>query len=160
LLNIPPARTGKLHANDVNALLEWRKLLDKTFAKNLAQKVDVKTSSIRGNSPDFGAKNLVDGNKETYWSTDDNTHRGSIEINLGKPQKINFIMLQEFIKLGQRVKGFTIEVMKNNKWKQIASATTIGYKRIVKIDPVLTKKIRINITGSKACPVISNVEVY
>jgi len=35
-----------------------------------------------------------------------------------------------------------------------------GYKRILRIDPVMTSKIRINISDSKACPLISNVEIY
>jgi alpha-L-fucosidase len=34
-------------------------------------------------------------------------------------------------------------------------------KRIIKIDePVETKMLRVNITGSKACPLISNAEIY
>ncbi len=43
---------------------------------------------------------------------------------------------------------------------KVASATTIDHKRIVKIDTVETSKIRINFLESKACPVISNVEIY
>ncbi|MGH2562939.1 MAG: alpha-L-fucosidase, partial [Ginsengibacter sp.] len=64
------------------------------------------------------------------------------------------------IKLGQRVKSFNVEVWKDGSWQQVAEATTIGHKRILQIDPVETKKLRVNITGSKACPVISNIEVY
>jgi alpha-L-fucosidase len=52
-----------------------------------------------------------------------------------------------------------IEVWKDNVWQKVAEATTIGYKRILKIEPVKTDKIRVNIT-SKASPVISNMEVY
>jgi alpha-L-fucosidase len=73
---------------------------------------------------------------------------------------VKYVILQEYIQLGQRVKAFSLEIMRNGKWEKAAEATTIGYKRIVMIDPVETTGIRINITGSKACPVISNVEVY
>jgi alpha-L-fucosidase len=70
-------------------------------------------------------------------------------------------LLQEYIKLGQRVKSFTIEVLQNGQWEQVANATTIGYKRIIRLEnPVETEKIRINVLDSKACPVISNVEIY
>ena len=68
--------------------------------------------------------------------------------------------MQEYIKLGQRVKSFNVEIWKNNKWMEVSRATTIGYKRILRIDPVTTDKIRININDSKACPTISNVELY
>jgi alpha-L-fucosidase len=69
-------------------------------------------------------------------------------------------VLQEYIRLGQRVKSFTVEVWKDNNWTKVADGTTIGYKRILKIDPVITDKVRINITASKACPLISNVAIY
>jgi alpha-L-fucosidase len=42
----------------------------------------------------------------------------------------------------------------------VAEATTIGYKRILKLKPVTTQKIRVTIKDSKACPLISNIEVY
>jgi alpha-L-fucosidase len=42
----------------------------------------------------------------------------------------------------------------------VAAGTTIGYKRILKLTPVKAGKVRINITASKACPVISNVALY
>jgi alpha-L-fucosidase len=58
------------------------------------------------------------------------------------------------------VKSFTVDVWKDGKWTEIAVATTIGYKRIVKIDPIQTSRIRVTILDSKACPLISNVEVY
>ncbi len=69
-------------------------------------------------------------------------------------------MLQEYIKLGQRVKAFTIEAWVDDAWQEVAYGTTIGYKRILKIDPVTTEKVRISIMDSKACPVISNVEIF
>lgn len=122
--------------------------------------VKASANNVRGKSEQYGVANLLDGNKETYWATDDNITKAEIEIDLKEPKTINFITLQEYIKLGQRVKNFTVEVWKNDKWEQVTEATTIGYKRIVAIEPIETSKLKINITASKACPVISNIEVY
>ena len=36
LLNLPPDRRGRIHENDVRSLREFRRLLDATFATNLA----------------------------------------------------------------------------------------------------------------------------
>ncbi|MBB6005486.1 alpha-L-fucosidase [Arcicella rosea] len=160
LLNIPPDRRGLFHENDVKALKGFKALLDKEFKTNLALKAPVKASAVRGNDLKFSAKNVTDGNKETYWTTDDEQNSGNLEINLGKNKAVKYVLLQEYIKLGQRVKSFTIEVWKNNAWQEVASATTIGYKRILKLDGVETSKVRINIKDAKACPVISNVAVY
>jgi len=69
-------------------------------------------------------------------------------------------MAQEYIRLGQRVKSFTVDAFVDDNWKQIAQATTIGYKRILRFPTVEATKLRFNITDSKACPVISNIGVY
>jgi alpha-L-fucosidase len=69
-------------------------------------------------------------------------------------------MAQEYIRLGQRVKAFTVEAFVDGNWKEIAKATTIGYKRILRFPRVEATKLRFNITDSKACPVISNIGIY
>ena len=160
LLNVPPDKRGVVHENDVKALKEWRALLDSEFKTNLAAKAEVKADSYRGEADAYAAANVTDGNKDTYWATDDNVTTGSLEISLGKVQPVKYIVLQEYIKLGQRVKSFNVEVWKDNAWQKVAEATTIGYKRILKLDPIETDKVRVTITASKACPVISAVEVY
>jgi alpha-L-fucosidase len=160
LLNIPPDRRGLFHENDIRALKGFREILNKEFAINLARNAKISASSYRGNAKAFAATNITDGNKNTYWATDDGITTGNFEIGLGKTTTVKYILLQEFIQLGQRVKAFTVEAWIGSGWKRIEEGTTIGYKRILKITPVQTSKIRVNITGAKACPVISNVEVY
>jgi alpha-L-fucosidase len=160
LLNVPPDRRGLLHENDVKALMEWREMLDEAFKTNLALQAKVKASNYRGKSRQYAAANMTDANEETYWATDDAIVNSNFIIDLGSKKQVRYVIVQEYIKLGQRIKKFSIDVWTNNSWKQAGEATTIGYKRIVKIEPVETSKIRINITNAKACPVISNVGVY
>jgi alpha-L-fucosidase len=160
LLNLPPDQRGLLHENDVKSLLDWKKLLDATFSNNLAAKAKVSANTYRGKSKQYAAANVTDGDKDTYWATNDGVKTGSIEINLGKPQKVSYVLIQEYIRLGQRVKNFSVEAWKNNVWENVATGTTIGHKRILPLGTVETSKIRINITDAKACPLISNVEIY
>lgn len=160
LLNIPPDRRGLFHENDVKSLQGFKAILNKEFAKNLAYKATASVSNTRGKSRQFAATNLTDGNKETYWAADDNVSTASVEISLTKASTIKYILLQEYIKLGQRVKSFTVEIWKDHGWQKIAEGTTIGYKRILKVEPIEASKVRINIADSRACPVISNVAVY
>ncbi|MEX1238682.1 MAG: alpha-L-fucosidase [Cyclobacteriaceae bacterium] len=160
LLNIPPDKRGLLHEKDVAALKGWRKLLDEAFDQNLALKAEVTASEYRGKSKRFDPSGVTDGDAETYWTTNDSTTSASLDVNLPENSEIKFLLIQEYIKLGQRVSAFNVEYWEDNTWKPLASAATIGYKRILKFTPVKTDKIRINITDSKACPVISNLEVY
>ncbi|HEU5291358.1 MAG TPA: alpha-L-fucosidase [Cyclobacteriaceae bacterium] len=158
LLNIPPDKRGLIHENDVKALKEWRAMLDREFRTNLTGGANVSATTERGKK--FSAQQVVDGDKETYWSTPEELPYGSLEIEFEDPHEVKYVVLQEYIKLGQRVRAFTIEAWQDDSWEEIGYGTTIGYKRIVKVKPVTTKKIQINITNSKASPVISNVEVF
>jgi alpha-L-fucosidase len=160
LLNIPPDKKGLFHREDVKALNGFKALLKKELGTNLAAGAKASASNSRGRLKQFNAANLTDANKNTYWATDDNTTNASVEIKLKKKARVKYILLQEYIRLGQRVKAFTVDVWKDNAWREVASATTIGYKRILEIEPVETDKIRVNIKDSKACPVISATEVY
>ena len=160
ILNIPPDRRGLINEIDVASLQGWKKLIDQRFKTNLAFHKSVRASSVRGNSDEFGADKVTDGNKETFWATNDQENSGSVVIDLSEKKLISYILIQEYIKLGQRVKSFTVEIEKDGNWQEIGSGTTIGYKRILRIVPVEAQKVRIVIKDSKACPVISNVEVY
>ncbi|MEO5682156.1 MAG: alpha-L-fucosidase [Chitinophagaceae bacterium] len=160
LLNIPPDQRGLFNEIDVQSLKGFKELLDKTFADNLAKAASVTASNYRGRTKEYAASNITDGKENTYWATNDGITTGSVEISLAKPGIVQYVVLQEYIALGQRVAAFSVDIWKDNAWQPVASATTIGYKRILKLAPVETSKIRINITASKACPVISNVEVY
>lgn len=160
ILNIPPDRRGLIHEIDVAALQGWKKLIDERFRTNLALNKTAKASSVRGNSHNYSGEMVTDGNKETYWATNDEVQNGHLEIDLGEHKVINYILIQEYIRLGQRVKNFSVEIEKDGNWLKVAQGTTIGYKRILKIEPVEAQKVQIVIKDSKACPVISNVEVY
>jgi alpha-L-fucosidase len=160
LLNVPPDKRGLFHENDVRSLKAWRAMIDREFSTNLAAGAAAEASSFRGGSDAYAAAMVTDGNKETYWSTDDGVTTGTITLDLGAAKTVRYVLLQEYIKLGQRVKQFTVEIEQNGSWKKVAEGTTIGYKRILKLDPVETNKVRITITDSRACPLISNVAVY
>lgn len=160
LLNVPPDKRGLIHEKDVAALKGWRKLIDEAFEKDLALHREAEASEFRGDSPRFHPSNVTDADKETYWTTGDATTSASLEVSLGQKVQIQYVVIQEYIQLGQRVSGFNVEYRTEDTWKPLVSATTIGYKRILNFNPVRTDKIRINITGSRACPLISNVEVY
>ncbi len=160
LLNVPPDKRGLIHENDIRSLQGFRELLNEAFSENLAIGTIVKASSYRGRSSQFSPEKLIDGDKETYWAMDDDVVTGSFELEFSEPQTVSYVLLQEYIPLGQRIKSFRVEVWNNDQWETVSEATTIGYKRILRINPVKTSKIRIDITDSKACPVISNVELY
>lgn len=160
LLNFPIMPNGLIHPNDEKAALEFAKAVKEAFAINLAEKTQVEASNVRGNAMEFKPANVIDGNKDTYWATEDSITKASLKIIFGKPTTFNRFIVQEYIRLGQRVKAFNIEALVDGKWKEVAKVTTIGYKRILRFPSVKATQLRINITDSKSCPVISNIGVY
>jgi alpha-L-fucosidase len=158
LLNVPPDRRGLLHENDVKSLMGFRDLLKKEFAEDVARGAKISVTSKRGKS--FDGSNINDGNPETFWATKDSQTSGDIIIDLGTEKEINRIILQEHIKLGQRVQEFRVSAFINGGWKPLIEGTTIGYKVIRKFPVEKTSKIKVTISKSKACPVISNIELY
>ena len=160
LLNFPIMPNGLIHPNDEKAALGFAKAVREAFAVNLAANTKATASNVRGNSKQFDAANAIDGNKDTYWATDDGVTKASLTIDFGKSTTFNRFLVQEYIRLGQRVKAFTVEALFNGTWKEISAGTTIGYKRILRFPTVKATQVRFTITDSKACPVISNIGIY
>jgi alpha-L-fucosidase len=160
LLNFPIMPNGLINQRDEKAALEFGKAVKEAFAADLAKWKKVTASNVRGNSKEFDANKAVDNNKDTYWTTDDNIKAASLTIDLGKPTAFNRFLVQEYIPLGQRVKAFKVEALVDGSWKELANATTIGYKRILTFPSVRATKVRLDITDSKSCILISNIGVY
>jgi len=160
LLNVPPDPRGLLHENDVAALKGFKELLDTAFAENIAIRAKASAASFRGNSDRFRPALLTDENPETYWTLNDGETSGSVELEWDEPRTIRYVVLQEYIQLGQRVKAFQVEVLKDGQWQQAAAGTTIGYKRILKLQPVAAQKVKVSITDARACPVLHTLAVY
>ena len=121
-----------------------------------------KVSNERGGQ--FAAQALTDGSWDTYWATGDGVTSADITFTFKKAQKMNRIMLQEYIPLGQRVKKFAVEWLdKNGTWKSVEQGeetTTIGYKRLLRFLTVETKGLRVHILDSRGPICMNNIGVY
>ena len=160
LLNFPVMPNGLIHQNDEKTVLDFAAIVKASFEVNLAQKTKVEASNVRENANKFGAANVTDGKKETVWTTDDGVTNAFLTFDFGTPTLFNRFLVQEQIRLGQRVKSFSVEASVDGGWKELAKATTIGYKRILRFPAVEATKVRFNISDSKSCPVISNIGIY
>ncbi len=160
LLNFPIMPNGLIHEKDEKAALEFAQAVKEVFAVNLVEKARAKASNIRGKSAQYNASKAIDSDKETYWATDDGVNQAALTIRFAKPTTFNRFLVQEYIRLGQRVKAFTVEALVNGVWKELAKQTTIGYKRILRFPSVEATQLRFTITDSKSCPLISNIGVY
>ena len=159
LLNLPPDKRGLIHENDVQRLMELKKYLDEAFSENLAEGSSVTASNIRRGDNIYSPANAVDHNLDTYWTADDSVTTASLTIDFGKPAELNAVLIQEYIALGQRVRSFTVTATGGDGDVQVAAGTTIGNRRIIRFNAIRAQKLTMSFTA-KACPTISNIEVY
>ena len=174
LLNMPPNRAGLIDQSVVTVMEDLGDLIKTRLGNDLAPKAKVEVSETReaGVNRNYEATNMTDGNKDTYWATNDGTTNATITLTWDQTQNVHYVSLMEYIRLGQRVKSFTVETSEDGvNFTQRASniaTTTIGYKRIIPLNGSTSnygngynvKAIRITINDSKACPLIHTLSVY
>ena len=153
LLNIPPARDGLLHENDVKRLAELGEYIRETFQTNLLE--DAVLSADSGNIE--AAR--TDGYGEYYIAGKGRT-TAEITAEWEDPVTAGCIVLKENIRCGQRVESFYIEAEQNGEYSEIYRGTVIGYKRIVPMKNITAKRIRIKITDSRTEPTLAFVGIY
>ncbi len=161
LLNFPVDRRGLIHPVDSANAVRFHEMIQQQLKTNLVAGMTPKVSNERGG--DFVASALTDDNFDTYWATEDGVTTADIEFSFDTPTRMNRMMLQEYIPLGQRVKAFVVEYLDKDTWLPVKlneETTTIGYKRLLRFETVETKGIRIRITDARAPLCLSNVGVY
>ncbi len=160
LLNLPPDRRGQIHEDDVNSLHAFRRIIDATFANDLARTAKVSASNTRGNDARFSPTNVTDNHRDTFWSTDDAVTDSQLVLDLGQPVTFNIVRLREFLPLGQRIDAFALDQWENGQWVEFSSGTSIGNCRLVRGAAITTDKVRVRVTKAAACPAISEVGLF
>jgi alpha-L-fucosidase len=160
ILNVPPDRRGRIHENDARALLNWRKQIDLLFAHDLAQSAKATASSTRGHDRRFAPGNVIDGNPESYWASDDNASNPELILDLPRPTSLSAVRVREYLPLGQRVERFALDFWRGSGWEEITSGTSIGSQRILPVKPATTTRVRLRITQSPVCPAISELSLF
>lgn len=143
LLNIPVDTRGLIHENDSASLLGFAAIRTKSLVNLL--KRDAKDP-------------LFDGNNVTFWMASEKQNGFTIELKV--PQKVNTIMLQEPIALGQRVASFEVELVDVDGTKEVIKAGTIGHKRMITFKERNLKSAQIRFTSARGPVLISTVEAY
>ncbi|MFA6642952.1 MAG: alpha-L-fucosidase [Bacteroidales bacterium] len=146
LLNIPPNREGEFSSRDIEVLKDVGSRIRETYDVNLLEGAK-------------GPVELLDGNQDTYLLLENGVDEFVIILNGEKT--INRIMLQEAIAThSERVEKHAVDAWVDNEWREIAVASNIGYKRILRFPEVTTSKIRVRVLESRLTPAISHISAH
>ena len=139
IINLPPDRQGLIPAETVADAKAWGDTIRKLF---------------------YGP----------FIAETETAQPGSeVELTWEKPCRIDHVMLMENIANGQKVANYTLEAFVDGKWQAVVPANrfkycpegynaspgfeTIGHKKIDRIVPVVTDKLRFRCTKAAAEPV-------
>jgi alpha-L-fucosidase len=144
-LGLSPTPAGKLHENDVNILKEFNQKITSMFSLNLAKDATIYAGNSRQGFP---ISNLTDGDRYSYWATNDDVAANEIVVDFKNIKSFNIIQLRENIKLGQRINQVNISVWIDDEWHPVAEVGSIGANRLIRLGkPINSSKIKITLTA-------------
>ncbi len=161
LLNVSPDNQGIIREDQEKRLLQLKSYIDETFQMNYAQGAKViSTKQMEGHE----SANVLDEDILTYWMPVDiwnlTSDTSSLIFELEGEKSFDQVMLQEYIREGQRVAAWNLEVWKDNQWIEVTQHKTIGYKTIRRFEQVTASRVRFTIQRSWDTPMISRFGLY
>ena len=155
LLNIPPDRRGLFHEKDVERLREFGAFLRNSFRKNLLEEAE------RISAPDseegHGISCLVPEDDQYYFPL---SGLPEIRVSWNSPRRITYAVIREHLPLSQRIEQFEIWADRNGSPECLYRGTTVGNKRIVRLENCLTSSVLLRITDARGTPAIEQLAFY
>lgn len=142
LLNVPPTPDGLLHPTDVERLRGMQDALAALFRTDLAAGREPRRRSV-------------------------GERLGNQELDLGRIERVGVIDLREPIERGQTIRRYTVEVSETadgagsgGGWRPVASGTTIGYRKLDRIEPVRVHRVRLHLEDLRGDPPPVEIRLY
>jgi len=112
------------------------------------------------NNRAHGPQMAVDNNSSTRWATDSGTRQAWLEVDLGSPQTIGRVVIDECVDFGQRINKFELQYLEAGAWKTLIEGTTIGSDYSQQFKPVTAQRVRLNILDASEGPTIWEFHLY
>lgn len=136
MLGLAPDRTGRIPAADVARLAEFGARVKAIYGNNLALHHKV----VAGDE-----EQALDGDVNTFWSPPMDGAVPTLTVTFAQPQTFDRVMTMERLNDGQHVEEYSVEVLVNGAWKEVAHAGAIGHKKIDIFKAVTAKSVRLRL---------------
>ena len=145
LLNLPPDNQGRFPEKDLKTLEETGRRIRETYGIDLLEGAKC-------------PKALLDNDIDTYIKVKDGE---DFVVTLPEKRWVNRIVLQEAIAtVGERAERFAVDARIDGEWKEIATSTNIGHKRILRVNDIETDALRFRLLQSRAMVAISKMSAH
>ena len=143
LLNVPPGRDGRISPRDSAVLAEVGTRIRETYSTDLLAGARTVIRRLDADSSSAGSDRRI----------------SSYEYTLPLPVRFNRLVLEEDLSRGERVESFALDVWEDG-WKEVATGTNIGYRRILRFPEQNALRLRVRILSSRAEPNIRGIAAY
>lgn len=145
LLNLPPDNQGRFPEKDLKTLEETGRRIRETYGIDLLEGAKC-------------PKALLDNDIDTYIKVKDGE---DFVVTLPEKRWMNRIVIQEAIAtVGERTERFAVDARIDGEWKEIATSTNIGHKRILRVNDMETDALRFRLLQSRAMVAISKMSAH
>ena len=109
----------------------------------------------RGRIPEKDArrlKELGDRLRATFavdLAADAKTTVDGHEFDLGGRKIFNVVMIKEDLRGGQRIEAFAFDIWDGKEWKETATGTTVGWKKLLRFPTVESPKVRVRLLRTR-----------
>jgi alpha-L-fucosidase len=105
----------------------------------------------------YGPQEAFDGEGDTRWATDAGTKQAWIVADLGKPQRVTGVRVDEALE--ERVRQFEFQYRQADAWKTIFVGQKIGPDFLRKFEAVTAQQFRLSILDATEGPTINEIEL-
>jgi alpha-L-fucosidase len=105
---------------------------------------------------------VLDGDPDTHWAVGlpAAAQRPWVELEWPRPIAFDTICVQEAITHGQHIAAHSLEIWRGGSWAPLLQGTTIGHKRLHRVQLVQTTGVKLIIDSALDAPRISNLALY
>ncbi|UCD29764.1 MAG: alpha-L-fucosidase [Planctomycetota bacterium] len=161
LLNVSPDRSGRIPAEYIKALKEFKKVIDNPSLlpphASLTFMRPIKVSNVLQGKPSWMGDRAVDDNPRTCWATNSDLHQVWLEVDLGKPRIFDHALISE---KWDRVRKFELQSRLGDRWTTFARGAKIGSELELKFKPITARHIRLHITEAVEGPAIREFHLF
>jgi len=155
------------HKNQDNKIRSLEELMDK-YCKSVGRNTNMLLGIViddRGLVPDADVARLNEMGVKIEQSFSNLIAKTSgtgneLVLELNSSKQPSFIVIQEDIKMGERVLKYRILGLSGNTWQLLSEGSSIGHKRIEKIKEGKFSAIKLIIDESNGNPQIKNLACY
>jgi alpha-L-fucosidase len=133
LLNVPPARDGRIADGDV-AVLE-----------RLGERI-----------ADFRARRIAVP-AVWPWAPDEADPRPAMTLKFDRTRRVEAVVIGEDITQGQRIERLVVRGRRDGRWIRLADANAVGYQRILTFPPVEVDAVELQVVQARDTPVVASV---